>query len=90
MVGKQTSHLPVCQGIFLDKGATMVGEISLSSYTYPRGFFIKSSANYGNEGEKRIQWIVIFHCPHRHAIYLFLLGCCAVCAHGGFDRSKNK
>ena len=83
MVGKQTSHLPVCQGIFLDKGATMVGEISLSSYTYPRGFFIKSSANYGNEGEKRIQWIVIFHCPT--ATHLS-----AVCAHGGFDRSKNK
>ena len=65
MVGKQTSHLPVCQGIFLDKGATMVGEISLSSYTYPRGFFIKSSANYGNEAGEFL-WI-IFHRERVHS-----------------------
>ena len=81
MVGKQTSHLPVCQGIFLDKGATMVGEISLSSYTYPRGFFIKSSANYGNEGE-RGNSMDNLSLPR---IYISRAR-----AHGGFDSGKNK
>ena len=48
MVGKQTSR--DCQGILDNEGArrNAGGEVS----PYPRGFFIKSSANYGNEGER--------------------------------------